>query len=244
MTAPRLEVERITVRFDGVEALRDVSLVVEPGALVALIGPNGAGKTTLLDVVSGRRRPARGRLRLDGVDVTGLAPHRIAARGVGRTFQIACLFPGLPAIENVLVGVTFGPAPPATASQRRQRAAELLEWVGLADRAAVPAARLSLGEQKRLELAVALGPAPRLLLLDELAGGLPPHGRDEVYQACAGLRRRGLGVLAIEHGLARLAALADRVVVLDQGRVVAAGPPAEVLAAPEVVNAHLGEDDA
>jgi branched-chain amino acid transport system ATP-binding protein len=239
-----LEVDRVSVRFGGIEALRDVSLVAAPGSLVALIGPNGAGKTTLLDVISGRLRPSGGAVRWDGVELTRLSPPRVAALGVGRTFQIASLFPGLPAIDNVLVGVTFGARAAGSAIERRRRGDEVLAWVGLADRAGVPASRLSLGEQKRLELAVALGAAPRLLLLDELGGGLSPRGRDEVYRVCGRLRGQGLTVIAIEHARGRLARLADRVVVLDQGAVVAAGPPGAVLASPRVADAYLGEDDA
>jgi len=242
--AARLEVDRVTHRFGGLEALRDVSLVAEPGSLVALVGPNGAGKTTLLDVISGRLRPDRGAVRWDGVELTGLPPHRVAALGVGRTFQIACLFPGLAAIDNVLVGVTFGAVPAGSAVERHRRGDELLDWVGLADKGGIPASRLSLGEQKRLELAVALGAGPRLLLLDELGGGLSPRGRDEVYRVCGRLRGRGLTVIAIEHALGRLARQADQVVALDQGSVVAAGRPDEVLTSRRVVEAYLGEDDA
>jgi ABC-type branched-subunit amino acid transport system ATPase component len=244
VTAPRLEIDGVTHRFGGVHALDGVSLTVAPGTLVALIGPNGAGKTTLLDIVSGRLRPTRGSVRLDGHELTRLAPHRIAALGVGRTFQVARLFAGLAALDNVLVGVMFGADRPAIPAEGRRRAEDLLGWVGLAERAGVAAARLSLGEQKRLELAVALGAAPRLLLLDELAGGLPPRGRDEVYRVCARLRGRGLTVVAIEHGVGRLARLADRVVVLDQGVIVADGRPDAVLAEPRVVEAYLGEEEA
>jgi ABC-type branched-subunit amino acid transport system ATPase component len=239
----RLEVAGVTHRFGALEALRDVTLVAEPGSLVALVGPNGAGKTTLLDVISGWLRPARGAVRWGGVEVTGLPPHRIAALGVGRTFQIARLFPGLAARDNVLVGVTFGAAPAGTVTERRRRAEALLDSVGLADKAALPASALSLGEQKRLELAVALGASPQLLLLDELGGGLSPRGRDEVYRICARLRGQGLTVIAIEHAVGRLARLADQVVVLDQGTVVAVGPPDAILASPRVVDAYVGEDE-
>jgi ABC-type branched-subunit amino acid transport system ATPase component len=242
--AARLEVDRVTQWFGRNQALRDVSLVVEPGSLVVLIGPNGAGKTTLLDVISGRLRPTRGVVRLGDAELTRLPPHRIAALGVGRTFQVARLFPRLEALDNVLVGVTFGAATVGSVAERRERAAVLLGSVGLADKRGVLASRLSLGEQKRLELAVALGGGPRLLLLDELGGGLPPRGRDEVYRVCARLRDQGLGVLAIEHALGPLARLANLVVVLELGAVVAAGPPSQVLASPKVAAAYLGEDDA
>jgi branched-chain amino acid transport system ATP-binding protein len=243
MTASRLEVHRVTHRFGALEALHDVSFTAEPGSLVALIGPNGAGKTTLLDVISGRLRPTGGEVRWADVGLTGLPPHRIAALGVGRTFQIAQLFPGLTALDNVLVGVTFGAAPAGARRERRRRAGEVLAWVGLADKAGLPAARLSLGEQKRLELAVALGASPRLLLLDELGGGLSPRGRDEVYRVCGRLRGQGLTVVAIEHAVGRLARLADQVVVLDQGVVVAVGRPHEILTSRRVVDAYVGEDE-
>jgi ABC-type branched-subunit amino acid transport system ATPase component len=240
---PRLELDRVTVRYGGLEALREVSFAVEPGSLVALVGPNGAGKTTVFDVVSGLVRPASGAVRLDGRDLAGRPAHHVAALGVGRTFQIARLFPGLPALDNVLVGVTFGARPAESAAERRRHAWRLLEVVGLEARATAPAATLSLGEQKRLELAVALAPEPRLLLLDELASGLPPRGRTEVVRFYARLRERGLTVVAIEHALGVLGELADRVVVLDQGAVVADGPPGAVLAMPRVADAYLGDAD-
>jgi branched-chain amino acid transport system ATP-binding protein len=240
---PRLELDRVTVRYGGLEALREVSFAVEPGSLVALVGPNGAGKTTVFDVVSGLVRPTSGAVRLDGRDLGGKSAHHVAALGIGRTFQIARLFPGLPVLDNVLVGVTFGSRPPESAGERRRHARRLLEVVGLEARASAPAAALSLGEQKRLELAVALAPEPRLLLLDELASGLPPRGRAEVVRFYARLRERGLTVLAIEHALGVLGELADRVVVLDQGAVVADGPPGAVLAAPRVAEAYLGDAD-
>jgi branched-chain amino acid transport system ATP-binding protein len=238
----RLEVEGVTHRFGGLTALRDVSLTVEGGRLVALIGPNGAGKSTLLDVVSGRLRPTAGAARFDGADLTRLPPHRVAALGVGRTFQVARPFPGLSAIDNVLVGVAFA-ARPGPPGERRTRAGALLERVGLGGRDAAPAGHLSLGEQKRLELAMALAGAPRLLLLDEPAGGLPPGGRAAVHALCAALRDEGVAVLAVEHGPARLARVADRVIVLDRGAVIAAGPASAVLGSPRVADAYLGDDE-
>jgi len=238
----RLALERLSKRYGGVHALRELSLVIEAGSLVALLGPNGAGKTTLFDVVSGLVPPTSGRVRLDDADVTGLPPHRLAALGLGRTFQITRLFPELSALENVLVGVTFGRRDGETAVERRRRADRLLDVVGLAAKAASPARDFSLGEQKRLELACALGPEPRLLLLDELGSGLSPRGRAEVVRFYARLRERGVTVMAIEHAFGPLSEVADRVVVLEQGEIVADGRPADVLASTRVVDAYLGDE--
>jgi branched-chain amino acid transport system ATP-binding protein len=238
-----LELQRVSKRYGGLEALREVSLAIEPGSLVAVLGPNGAGKTTLFDVVSGLVRPTAGAVRFQGADLTRLPPHRIAALGIGRTFQIARLFNDLPALDNVLVGVTFGGGRRRRpASERRRQAERLLELVGLHDRPTARAGELSLGQQKRLELACALGPEPRLLLLDELSAGLPPRGREEVIRFYGRLRARGLTILAIEHSVGVLAELADRMVVLDQGAIVADGRPVEVLGSPRVKEAYLGDD--
>jgi len=240
---PLLQLVGIRRQFGGVEALRGVDVDIEPNTLVALIGPNGAGKTTLFEVISGVIRPTAGCVRLDGTDVTGLPPHRMAALGVGRTFQIARLFPGLSVLDNVLVGVTFGRAGRLAIGERRARAERLLEIVGLQDKARALARQLSLGEQKRLELACALGPEPRLLLLDELTSGLPPRGREEVIRFYGRLRRRGLTIFAIEHSFRVLTELADQVVVLEQGEVIARGAPAAVLGSPRVAEAYLGEEE-
>lgn len=238
----RLVLERLSKRFGGVHALRELSLAVEAGSLVALLGPNGAGKTTLFDVVSGLVPPTSGQVRLDDTDITGLPPHRVAALGLGRTFQVARLFPDLSAIENVLVGVTFGRPRREAGAVRRRRAERLLAVVGLEARGGAPARVLSLGEQKRLELACALGPEPRLLLVDELGSGLSPGGRAEVVRFYARLRERGVTVMAIEHAFGPLSEVADRVVLLDQGEMVADGRPADVLASPRVADAYLGDE--
>ncbi len=242
MTAGHLELDRVSKAFGGVQALRDVSLVVEPGSLVAVLGPNGAGKTTLFDVVSGLTRPTRGVVRFDGTDLTRLPPHRIAGLGIGRTFQIARLFPALSVLDNVRVGAVFGRGGHAGRNARR-RAEHLVELVGLAAKAGARAHELSLGEQKRVELACALATEPRLLLLDELTSGLSPRGRDEVIRFYGRLRARGTTIVAIEHAFGILSEVADRVVVLDQGAVVADGRPGEVMASSRVAEAYLGEAD-
>jgi ABC-type branched-subunit amino acid transport system ATPase component len=238
---PRLEVDRVSKRFGGLHALQEVSFAVEPGSLTAVVGPNGSGKTTLFDVITGLVRPTSGSVRFGGADLTHLPAHRIAGLGVGRTFQIARLFPGLSALDNVRVGVSFGRA--ARRGDDRPRAERLLQVVGLAGRGGVQARELSLGEQKRLELACALAVEPRLLLLDELTAGLPPSGREEVVRFYGRLRERSLTVVAIEHAFGALGPLADRVIVLDRGRIVADGPPAAVMASPRVREAYFGDPD-
>ena len=246
MTPPLLSLRGVTRRLGGHEILAGVDLDVPSRSLVALVGPNGAGKTTLFEIVCGLVRPTAGSVRFDGREIIGLPPYLIARLGIGRTFQTARPFPGLAVVQNVLVGVTFGrggrawPGP----RERRARAERLTEIVGLHAKRTVRARTLSLGEQKRLELAMALALEPRLLLLDELASGLSPRGREEVIRFYGRLRERGLTVLAIEHSLGVLAELADRMVILDQGKVVAAGTPREVLGSPEVSEAYFGDEHA
>lgn len=238
-----LEGRGVSKRYGGLEALKGVDFALEERQLVALIGPNGSGKTTLFEIISGLIRPTAGEVRLRGVRITGLPAHTIARLGVGRTFQIARPFPGLTVLDNVLVGVSFGRARRLRPEERRREALRLLEVVGLADKAATLARHLSLGELKRLELASALATRPDLLLLDELTSGLPPKGREEVIRFYGQLRERGLTIFAIEHSFRVLTALADRVLVLDQGELIADGPPAEVMASRRVVEAYLGEED-
>lgn len=238
-----LEGRGLRKRYGGIEALRGIDFAVEERQLVALIGPNGSGKTTLFQIISGVIRPSGGEVRLRGVRITGLPPEAIARLGVGRTFQIARPFPELSVLDNVLVGVTFGLARGLGPQERRQEALRLVELVGLAGKASNLARHLSLGELKRLELALALAPRPSLLLLDELTSGLSPQGREEVVGFYAQLRERGLTVFAIEHAFRPLLRYADRVLVLDQGVLIADGPPAEAMAAPRVVEAYLGEEE-
>ena len=238
-----LEGHHVTMRFGGLVALQDVSFTIQAQELVALLGPNGSGKTTLFDLISGHLAPSEGAIRFQGGPITGWAPHRIARRGLGRTYQIPRPFPLLTVEENVAVGALFrGRAPAPTRTAARREAGKFLDIVGLADKAGAPASTLSLGELKRLELALALATRPTLLLLDELAAGLPPKGRQEVISFYGKLRARGLTIVAIEHDFQPLAQVADRILVLDQGVLIADGPPGEVLTSRRVVEAYLGED--
>jgi branched-chain amino acid transport system ATP-binding protein len=235
-----LSVRGVTVRFGGVTALDRVSLDVRAGEIRGLIGPNGAGKTTAFDVITRLRQPEEGALELDGESLLATPPHRVAARGVARTFQSVRLFESMTALENVLVGAhTRGRA----GGEGEARA--LLGEVGLADAAGAPVRSLPYAAQKRVELARALAAAPRLLLLDEPAGGLD---RNEVAELAGLVRRlrdeRGLTVLLVEHHMGLVLEVTDRVTVLSFGRTIAEGPPAAVRRDPAVVEAYLGADDA
>jgi len=232
-----LEVERLTKGFGGVLAVSDVSLTLEAGELLGVIGPNGSGKTTLFNLIAGALRPDRGRIRFQGHDIAGLSPHRVCARGVARTFQLVRPFAGLSALDNVRVGCLYGRRRGAGAGTEALR---LLVLVGLEDRAATPAAALTLMDRKRLELARALATGPDLLLLDEFMAGLNPTET----AAAMGLIRRlvadGLSVLMVEHIVWALMDLARRIVVLSAGEKIADGPPAAVAADSRVVDVYLG----
>ena len=232
-----LDVSGVTVRFGGLVAVNDASLAVPEGTITGLIGPNGAGKTTLFAVISGFQRPNAGRVTFGGADATALPPHRRAAAGIARTFQIVQPFAGLTVRENVAVGAHLREPHRAAALAAAER---VCERVGLAPMLDRPAAGLTVAGRKRLELARALATRPRLLLLDEVLAGLNPSEIRDIVPVIRGIRDDGIAILMIEHVLQAVMSLCSHVHVLAGGRMIADGPPAAVVANPAVVEAYLG----
>ena len=234
-----LEVRGVDVWFGGHHAVRGVDLDVDAGCVTGLIGPNGAGKTTLFDVVTGLRRPDRGRVVLDGRDITGLAAYRRAGLGMARTFQRLEVFGSLTVAENVLAAAELH-APWRARHQARTVAEEILDRVGLRAVADRRADALSTGLARLVELGRALATRPRVLLLDEPASGLDASETASLAALLADLAASGTAVLLVEHDVALVMEVSSRVYVLDAGAVLATGPPAAVQADPAVVAAYLG----
>jgi branched-chain amino acid transport system ATP-binding protein len=247
-----LSVENVTKRFGGLAALEDVSLSVESGEIYGLIGPNGAGKTTLFNCMTGLYTATSGAVRLDGVAVQALKPHQIVKLGFARTFQNIRLFANMTALENVMVGrhartranvlgaVLRCRRTRAEEAGIRERAQELLNYVGLAGKGRSLASHLAYGDQRRLEIARALATEPKLLALDEPVAGMNPAERRLMGELFQKLRGGGVTLLLIEHDVKLVMGLCDRVAVLDYGRKIAEGPANAVRKDPAVIAAYLG----
>jgi branched-chain amino acid transport system ATP-binding protein len=237
MVESLLRVEHVSKRFGGLLALDRASLSADVGRITALIGPNGAGKTTLFSIIAGSLRSSQGRIVYDGANIEGEPPHRLARRGVARTFQIARPFTGLTVRENIAVGThLWRPA----RTDALAAAGDVAREVGLGDLLDRPAATLTVAGRKRLELARALAIVPRLLLLDEVLAGLNPSEIRDMVPVIRAIRNRGIAIVMIEHVMQAVMSLAEYVFVLSEGRVIAEGTPDVVVADPHVVEAYLG----
>jgi branched-chain amino acid transport system ATP-binding protein len=235
-----LELKSIYKSFGGLAAISNVSLRIEPGEILGLIGPNGSGKSTLFNLISGVMRPDSGDILFQSLDITGAGPHEICRAGIGRTFQLVKPFARMTALRNVMVGRSYGSDPAANMEQAEREAEEILERVGLSRKKRTVSAGLVLMDRKRLELARALATRPKLLLLDEIMAGLNPTEIESAIRLLSDVRASGITLIVIEHVMRVILGISDRVVVLSTGRIIAEGPPKEVVRNKGVIEAYLG----
>ena len=250
---PILSVEHIAVHFGGLVAITDMSFVVNQGEVVSLIGPNGAGKTTAFNVITGFLRPTKGEVRYRGTSLNNLKPHEVTSLGLARTFQRTSVFQSVSVFENVMIGLhrrgqstlmdtLFAlPRERKSEAELRHLATELLEIVGISRRSRELAGSLSYGDQRLLGVALALASDPTMLLLDEPVSGMNATETARFMELLNRLHQRGMSILLVEHDMPMVMGVSDRIVVLNYGRIIAEGPPAEIRGNPEVIRAYLGQ---
>ncbi|NLU47384.1 MAG: ABC transporter ATP-binding protein [Syntrophomonadaceae bacterium] len=239
VSASILEVKQLTINFGGLIAVNNLDMQVGYGEAVGLIGPNGAGKTSAFNLISGVYKPTHGQVIFNGEDITGLPPHVINRKGIGRTFQIVKPFGSMTVLENVMVG---GFAHTSNRNKSKAIAMEVIERVGLQRKVNALAKSLTLADRKRLEVAKALATDPKLLLLDEVLAGLNPTEVEEAVDMIKDINKSGISILMIEHVLQATMAICNHIVVLDYGKKIAEGTPQEVTNNPEVIKAYLGDE--
>ena len=230
--------KEVSKAFGGLRAVDRLSFEVSAGEIVGLIGPNGAGKTTVFNLISGYDPPTEGSITFEGQRINGRKPYELAAIGIGRTFQIVKPFAGLSVLDNVTVAAYLRYP---TQRDARRKAREVLEFIGMADRAELPAAGLTLAGRKRLEIGKALALEPKLILLDEVVAGLNPTEADQTVKLILSIRESGVTTLIVEHIMRVIMGISHRVVVLNYGSLIAQGAPEAVARDPQVIKAYLGE---
>ncbi len=238
---PILEGKGVTKYFGGLAAVSNVDFYVDQGEAFGLIGPNGAGKTTLFNLISAALSTGSGTIKFKGENITGLKPYKICRMGIARTFQTVKIFPDLPVLSNVILGLHFGISAKMSSAKKAQQAFEYLDFVGLSKVIMIPAKDLTLANQKRLEVARALATGPELLLLDELMAGLNPTEVAQAMELVKRIREKGITIIMIEHVMKAIMNVCERIMVLHHGEKIAEGTPQEIAKSERVIKVYLGD---